>query len=140
MAIASTFAIATHILAYLATQPPEKTTSERMAASIGANSVIVRNILALLKRAGFVSTQQGVSGAKLTKSVQKITLLDIYRAVKSDKELFSMHQNPSPNCPVGSRIQKALEKEFKNAQIEREKKLAGSTMLDVIKGMNLKLR
>jgi DNA-binding IscR family transcriptional regulator len=140
MAIATRFAIATHILTYIATQPPETTTSEWMAASIGANSVIVRNITAQLKRAGLVRTSQGVSGATLGKPLGDISLYDVYHAVETDKLLFSIHDNPSPNCPVGSKIKGVLSRNFLEAQREMEDNLAGKTMLDVIKDMKLKVR
>ena len=47
----------------------------------------------------------------LQKSLHDITLLDVYHAVEvvDEGELFQMHENPNPNCPVGANIQGVLE-------------------------------
>ena len=49
-------------------------------------------------------------GAELAKDLSTITLLDVYKAVNvvQEKELFSIHENPNPNCPVGRNIQNTI--------------------------------
>ena len=61
----------------------KKMTGEALAESVGINSVIVRNILALLKNAGLISIFRGSNGARLMKSATQISLLDIFYAVES---------------------------------------------------------
>ena len=61
----------------------KKMTGEALAESVGINSVIVRNILALLKNAGLISIFRGSNGARLAKSATQISLLDIFYAVES---------------------------------------------------------
>lgn len=60
-------------------------TGEALAQSVGAHSVIIRNILAQLKSANLIETRRGGSGAKLAKSAKDISLLDIFNAVQSTK-------------------------------------------------------
>lgn len=60
-------------------------TGEALAESVGAHSVIIRNIIANLKNAGLVETRRGGSGARLAKSAKDISLLDIFNAVQSTK-------------------------------------------------------
>jgi DNA-binding IscR family transcriptional regulator len=103
-----------------------------MAGSIGVNPVIVRNVTGMLRRAGLVVTQQGVAGASLSRRPDSITLLDIYRAVEPDAELFSIHSRPNPNCPVGVKIEDTLEKHFTAAQQAMEARLAKVTLKQVI--------
>lgn len=132
MRVANRFAIAVHILALLGTDEQADNTSEWMAGSIGVNPVIVRNVTGMLRRAGLVVTQQGVAGASLSRRPDSITLLDIYRAVEPDAELFSIHSRPNPKCSVGAKIEGALEKHFTAAQQAMEARLAKVTLKQVI--------
>lgn len=54
------------------------------------NPVIIRKILAQLKSANLVNVARGSGGASITKPLEDITFLDIYRAVEcvEDGELF----------------------------------------------------
>jgi DNA-binding IscR family transcriptional regulator len=135
MRIANRFAIAVHILSLLGTFPDERATSEWMAGSIGVNPVIVRNIIGMLRRAELITTQQGAAGASLTRPLSKITFLDVYKAVEMQEELFSMHSNPNPNCPVGGNIQETLETIFTRAQQEMEAQLAKTTLAQAVRTM-----
>lgn len=132
MRVASRFSIAVHLLSLLGVAEESDPTSEWMAGSIGVNPVIVRNIIGMLRRAGLVRTQQGAPGAHLTRPLSKITLLDVYRAVDTDGDLFSMHSRPNLDCPVGANIQGTLEKIFNEAQDALESRLAGATMEQVV--------
>jgi len=130
--IATRFSVATHILSLLElTKNEDAPTSEWMAGSVGVNAVIVRNITGQLKRAGLVDSRQGVAGARLAKPLTDVTLLDVYRAVEMEDELFAIHENPNPDCPVGANIQATLESVFREAQHALEDRL-GQTRLDQV--------
>ncbi|MCY9075270.1 Rrf2 family transcriptional regulator, partial [Bacillus inaquosorum] len=45
-----------------------------------------------------------------------ISLLEVYRAVQKQEELFAVHENPNPKCPVGKKIQNALDETFEIVQ------------------------
>ncbi len=109
MRIASRFAIGIHVLSLLGSNPEAENTSEWMAASIGVNPVIVRNVTGMLRRAGLVNTRQGVAGTQVARPLAEITLLDVYRAVEAvdEGELFAFHPNPNPRCPVGAQDKEA---------------------------------
>jgi DNA-binding IscR family transcriptional regulator len=130
--VGNRFAIGVHVLALLATGDEADNTSEWLAGSIGVNPVVVRNITGMLRRAGLVITQQGVAGASLSRKPSEITLLDVYRAVEPDGEMFSIHSRPNPTCPVGARIEDTLEKHFTAAQHAMEARLAKVTLKQVI--------
>jgi len=130
--IASRFAIAVHLLSLLASEASASQSSEWLAGSIGVNAVIVRNIMGLLRRAGLVNVRQGVAGASLSRPAAEITLLDVYRAVEADGELFGIHADPNPNCDVGARIVGTLEKVFGEAQRAMEARLNAVTMADIV--------
>ena len=75
----------------------QKMTNDFMAASIGTNPVIVRKILQQLKAAGLIEVARGTGGVTITRPLDQITFLDVYRAVECtpDEELFHFHENPN---------------------------------------------
>ena len=136
-------------------------TGEVLAESVGVNSVIVRNILALLKNAEIVSIFRGSKGAKLARNAEDISLLDIFLAVESmpkNKEipksqeiqssykeifftkeytLFRFHTNPNLLCPLGKNIHTLLDSRFCKAQSVLEEYLKSvnlSALLEDLEG------
>lgn len=132
MRIANRFSIAIHILALAGCGEDGDNTSEMMAASIGVNPVIVRNVTGMLRRANLVVTQQGVAGTTLARNPAEISLLDVYRAVEPEAELFSIHARPNPQCPVGVKIEETLQKHFSEAQKAMEVRLEQINVEQVI--------
>lgn len=134
MRINTQFPVAVHILSVLAYFREESLPSDIIAQSVGTNPVVVRRIMARLKKKGLVNTQSGVRGAVLRKEPQDITLLEIYNAVRSkDDTLFDIHPNPNHKCPVGAYFCDALEKPLAEAQRAMERELASFTLSDVLK-------
>lgn len=127
--ISSRFSIAVHILSVIAVSP-EESTGDFIAGSVNTNPVIIRRIMGMLKKAGLVEVRPGVGGAKLRKEPGAITLLDVYRAVDvtEDDELFHIHGEANPLCPVGRGIESALREELAEAQRAMEERLARSTL------------
>ena len=139
----------------------KKVTGEALAESVGINSVIVRNILALLKNAGLISIFRGSNGARLMKSATQISLLDIFYAVESTPKskdfltlkkeskastykesaytkektgytLFRFHTNPNELCPLGKNIHSLLDSHFIQAQRVLEEYLASVKLSDLL--------
>ena len=82
MQITSRFTIAIHIITAIDYfQDTAKVTSNFLAGSVGANPVIVRNIMGDLKSAGIIDISQGKSGIALARDLEDITFYDVYRAV-----------------------------------------------------------
>ena len=108
MQISSRFTIATHMLVIIALKGKEsKVTSDFLASSVGVNPVIIRKTLSQLKKAELISVARGTGGAEIIKNLEDISLLDIYQAVEclgKTGQLFSFHDNPNPDCPVGANI------------------------------------
>jgi len=111
----------------------QKMTSDFMAASIGTNPVIIRKLLQQLKAAGLVEVSRGTGGVTITKPLEEISFLDIYRAVECapDEELFHFHENPNQNCPVGKNIHHVLDDRLLQVQKAMEEKLAQMNLADV---------
>lgn len=130
--INSRLAVAIHILSLITAFKDEHATSEWIASSVNTNPVVIRRISSQLKKAGIIENQVGGSGSVLDKSPSEITLLDVYRAVQTQKDLFSIHEAPNPKCPVGKNIQSALQNVFEDVQSAMERELARKTLADIL--------
>ena len=133
MHITSKFTIAAHIIAAIDYfKDSEKVTSNFLAGSVGANPVIVRNVMGNLKEAGIIAISQGKSGISLAKELDEITFYDVYKAVDcvDDEGLFHFHENPNINCPVGRNIHSAMDEKLQRVQSIMENELSCITMAD----------
>lgn len=133
MGINSRFAVAIHILALLEINRSSVNTSEWIAQSVNTNPVVIRRIMGMLNKAGLVTVRPGVAGAKLARDVDDITLHDVYKAVSGieQDELFSVHEAPSPDCPVGRNIHNSIVPLFSVAQRAMEEVLKNMTLKQV---------
>ena len=125
MQISSRFTMAIHMFACIDTFSEQKMTSDFMAAKI----------LQQLKAAGLIEVARGTGGVTITRPLDQITFLDVYRAVECapDEELFHFHKNPNQKCPVGKNIHHVLDKRLLDVQRAMEKKLSEMTLADVKK-------
>ncbi|WP_160726038.1 Rrf2 family transcriptional regulator [Bacillus sp. USDA818B3_A] len=135
MSISSRFAVGIHILALIEINKGEVSSSEFLAGSVNTNPAVIRKIMGMLKKAELIKVRPGIAGAELAKDLSDITLLDVYKAVNvvQENELFSIHENPNPDCPVGRNIQCAIEPLLTIAQTALEKALGNVTIEDVVK-------
>ena len=135
MQITSKFTIAVHVITAIDYfKDHEKVTSNFLAGSVGANPVIVRNVMGNLKEAGIIDISQGKSGITLAKNLDDITFYDIYKAVDSvsDEGLFHFHENPNVNCPVGRNIHRAVDGKLMKVQQAMEAEMKQITLSDVV--------
>lgn len=135
MQISTKFTIAIHVLAAVDFFGKDrKVTSGFLAASIGSNPVIIRNIMSDLQNAGIITTKRGPGGIEIVKPLDQITFYDVYEAVEKNKDhLFNFHDNPNPACPVGRNIHDALDGRLADAQNNFENDLKRYNMADVLK-------
>jgi len=140
MSISSRFSVGIHILALIEINKSGISTSEFLAGSVNTNPAVIRKIMGMLKNAGLVKVRPGVAGAELAKELSDISLFDVYKAVNvvQEKELFTVHDHPNPECPVGRNIQATIEPLFTAAQLAMEKVLRSLTLEDVVKSIATK--
>ncbi|MEE6451310.1 Rrf2 family transcriptional regulator [Gottfriedia acidiceleris] len=141
MKISSRFTVAVHILSLVTIENSALCTSEWIAGSVNTNPVVIRRVMGKLKNAGLIQVRRGTGGATLRKSLNEITLLDVYRAVEvvEEGELFQFHEKPNPNCPVGANIQLVLELILNRAQEAMEKILDEVTMEELVTVLSKKI-
>lgn len=136
MRINTRLAVAIHILTLIELNNLKDipNTSENLALSVNTNPVVVRRMIAMLKKAKLVEVKAGVGGAFLKRKPTEITWLDIYNAVKANEDfiLFNKHENPNQSCYVGAYIHEVLENPLYIAQKAMEDKLSAFTLMDAI--------
>lgn len=139
----SRFTVATHILSILSfleqVRPGTTVKSHEIAESVNTNPVIIRRILAKLRDAGLVQIHGGSSGgARLNRNPDKITLLDVHRAI-DEGEIFALHTNrPSEKCPIGSTIKPILADVFGEIDGAIDEVLKAQTIGDLVLKMQLR--
>ncbi len=128
------FTVSIHVLCLLAAQRPKPVTSEFIAGSVNTNPVVIRRLLGLLRRAGLVKSQPGVSGGwELVARPERITLGGLYQVVRPGT-VFAMHrQQPNVLCPVGRNIQRGLRTHYQKAQAAMEAELDRTTIAEVLR-------
>ncbi len=130
MGQSSRFPLAVHLLVALSFRPDDFISSDALSGTVCTNPVVVRRIIAGLRRAGFVVSQPGMSGGvRLAKRPSEISLFEVYRAV-APGELFRMHK-PNRLCPIGKRIPDALSAFLPRAERAFERSLGEVTIEDV---------
>ena len=132
MQITSKFTIAVHILTAIDYFRDSAVTSGFLAASVGANAVIVRGVMGELKAAGLIAVSRGRTGISLARPLSDMTLYDVYTAVgAAEDSLFRFHDSPNPQCPVGRNIHAALDGRLAAAEQAMASSLQSMTVADV---------
>ncbi len=134
MQISSRFTIAVHILICIETFKEDyKITSDFLASSVNVNPVVIRRLLQQLKKAGIINVKRGSGGAYIERSLDEITLLDVYNAVEciDNGNLFHFHENPNSRCPVGRNIHSVLDRRLDSIQQAMEREMSSVTLQDI---------
>jgi len=126
------FAVAVHVLTYLASQPEATFGSDALARSTQVNPVHVRKLLGPLRSAGMVTSRPGARGGwQLARPAAAITLADVWEVLHGGDAVLGRHV-PSQECPVGHAIQSeldALDRELTDAITDR---LRRTTVADLV--------
>lgn len=105
-----------HLLLHMS-QQPEAMTSEMLARSMETNPVVIRRIMAGLRKHGYVQSEKGHGGGwTLACDLSKVTLRDIYEALNSPSLLAIGNRTESPGCLVEAAVNARLSKSFEDAQ------------------------
>jgi Rrf2 family protein len=133
MAKSSRFAVAVHVLTLLAYEQGKWLTSDYIAGSVNTNPVVIRRILALLSKAGFISTAEGAGGGTMLASpAGSITLADVCRAVEVGEFIVLPPNDPNPLCPVGRCVQKILGEHLDGFQKVIERAMSQVSVADIL--------
>ncbi len=131
--LSSKLSVGVHIMTIFALRRGELLTSEYIACSVNTNAVVIRRLLGSLRDAGIVESKTGVGGGwLLVANPERITLLDILRAVEPQNEIFALHRSePNPECPCGLHIQGVLTEVYDKVQDGMTRQLASFTLAGI---------
>lgn len=102
------FAVAVHVLTYLAGVEGRAVSSDELSSSTNVNPVHVRRVLGPLREAGLVRSRPGPHGGwELTIDAREVPLSRVWQLMQDGQAVLGMH-GPDPACPVGRRVQAAL--------------------------------
>jgi len=130
----SRFTMALHALGMIAMEGErsgnQPVTSETLARSINTNPVVVRRVLADLRRAGLVETRRGVGGGVvLARPAAKISLRCVWEALEGREHVFGRHPSgPNPECPMGRCVAAYLEELYGHAEAALKASLGKVTL------------
>lgn len=128
------FSMTLHILVYI-NETSNVVTSELLAKSVGTNASHIRKILALLKEADIIESQQGKKGIILKEKANELTLDKIYLAVYPEKEILHIHDTANQECPVGANIKEVLSPIFEELERQLILNLKSLTLKSLIDDM-----
>ena len=121
-----------HLLVFLYLAEGDRITSAKIAESVKTNPAYIRLLMSALKKGGLITSDRGQANAALTRTVDRITMLDIYRAVEGEKPLLHLDIHTNPECGVGVNIQLAIGDFYREVQDAAEQKMRKITLKDII--------
>jgi len=105
-----------HILLHMA-ERAGPVTSEDLSRMMGTNPVVIRRIMAGLRRQGYVRSEKGHGGGwTLSCDLSNVTLRDIYEALGSPSLLAIGNRTEAPGCLVEQAVNAALHQAFHEAE------------------------
>ncbi|MDC7235070.1 MAG: Rrf2 family transcriptional regulator [Spirochaetales bacterium] len=137
MQIGTKFSVSIHILLSVEVfREDYKVTSDFIASSVNTNPVVIRKLMSQLKKAGLIEVSRGTGGISLSRPASKMTLQDVYRAVEPQSDLFRIHKDTAPGCPVGGNIENLLSPFFQTLQASFMESLTNVTLEDLLSSLN----
>ena len=135
----SRLTVAAHALAWVGLyqrRGHQVATSEQIATSVNTNPVVIRRLLAELRKAGLADSRRGAgAGWMLSRDLSAITLLDVYEAVESGPIFALHHSAPDPECVVGRGITPTLTAVYDGIEATIRNELARTTLEDVLQSV-----
>ena len=105
-----------HVLLHMARHDGPMT-SEAIARMLGTNAVVVRRTMAGLRDAGYVRSEKGHGGGwTIAADLDRVSLLDVHRAVGGPRLFAIGNENPVANCAVETIVNAAIEDALREAE------------------------
>lgn len=105
-----------HVLLHMARHEGPMT-SEAIAGMLGTNPVVVRRTMAGLREAGYVRSDKGHGGGwAIAADLDRVSLLDIHRAVGGPRLFAIGNDRANPDCAVERVVNGAIEEALREAE------------------------
>ena len=118
----------------LACSPGEVVGSQRLAASVNTNPVVIRRLLLALRRARLIETFTGKhGGARLWKSPRQISLVDIYDAVEPRPVIPVNERRAFKKCHVSCNMKSIMSRVAESTEEAVRKHLRGISLAQLVR-------
>lgn len=107
-------------------------TSELAGRILDTNPVVVRRMMAGLRDAGHVASVKGHGGGwTLNHGLERITMLDVYRAIGAPSALAIGLSDPAPACLVEQAVNARMAQALEEAQALFVSRLGQVTLAEI---------
>ncbi len=129
-----------HVLLHLGEQQGP-VTSELMARMLNTHPVVVRRTMAGLREKGLVRAERGHGGGwSLARSLDRISLLDVYHAIDEPPVFALGMAEDEPRCLVEQAVNAALESELREARDKLLKRFGEITLAALAEDFERRMR
>jgi len=136
----SRLSVALHVLLHLS-EAPGPVTSEFMAPRMKTNPVVFRRTLAGLRDAGIVRSEKGHGGGwSLARTLDAITLADVYAALGVTSPFNIGHRNAKPTCLLEQAANRAIGGALAEVEALFVARMRGITLAEVLADAGRKAR
>lgn len=124
-----------HVLLHMARHDgPMK--SEAIGMMLGTNPVVVRRTLAGLRDAGYVRSEKGHGGGwAIACDLERVSLLDVYRAVGGPRLFAIGNEHSNPACAVEQLVNAAVEDVLRDAEALMVERLGAVSLAELGRGL-----
>jgi Rrf2 family protein len=124
--------VALHVLLHMS-EEDRAVTSEALGPLMKANPVVLRRTLAGLRDAGIVRSEKGHGGGwSLARSLDAVTLADVYAALGVTALFTIGEREPTPRCVLEQAVNRAIEDTMTRAEALLVARLRSVTVADVL--------
>ncbi len=125
-----------HVLLHMARHKGPMT-SEAIGAMLGTNPVVVRRTMAGLRDAGYVRSDKGHGGGWIIAcDLERVSLLDVHRAVGGPKIFAIGNEHANPDCAVEQLVNEALEDALRDAESLLVERLGAVSLAELSRGFD----
>lgn len=131
---------AIHILLFIYLNKQNDLSSAAIAKSVYTNPSYIRQIMSKLKKAGLINSKQGAVKPEISKPLNEISMLDVYRAVEGDKPLLHLDTETNENCNLGVYIISSIKDCYEQVQKYTENKMKRITLNYILRSYYKKIK
>lgn len=125
-----------HVLLHMARHEGPMT-SEAIAAMLRTNPVVVRRTMAGLRDAGYVRSEKGHGGGwVIACDLEKLSLLDVHRAVGGPRLFVIGNEHSNPDCAVEQLVNEAVEDVLREAETLLVERLSAVSLAELSRGFD----
>jgi DNA-binding IscR family transcriptional regulator len=125
-----------HVLLHMARHEGPMT-SEAIAEMLRTNPVVVRRTMAGLRDSGYVRSDKGHGGGWIIAcDLERVSLLDVHRAVGGPRIFAIGNEHPNPDCAVEQLVNEALEAALRDAEALLIERLGAVSLAELGRGFD----